>query len=145
MRYEYSCGVIPLKKKTGKWFVFFVQLHAGHWGFPKGHPEEGESHIVTAQRELLEETGLTIHKILSETPLDEKYIFSFKGELINKTVHYFIAEVHGEPLIQKEELADGKWVELSDAKDVATFKETKRLCDLLGQVLKSKTGSSRES
>lgn len=52
MNQERSYGIIPLRFK-GKWEVFMVQLHAGHWGFPKGHGEPGEEALQTAERELL--------------------------------------------------------------------------------------------
>ncbi len=52
-RREHSYGIIPLKKKEGVWNVLLVQLHAGHWGFPKGHPNNHETTLDTAQRELL--------------------------------------------------------------------------------------------
>ncbi len=41
--------------------AFLIQhVNGKHWGFPKGHPEEGESFEQIAVRELFEETGLQI-------------------------------------------------------------------------------------
>lgn len=104
-----------------------MQLHQGHWGYPKGHPGAGESPKQTAERELQEETGLAVSKYLSEGTFEEHYMFKDKGFLIDKTVTYFIAEVTGTTRIQAEELADAKWVTLKDASDLLTFKEAKNV------------------
>lgn len=39
--------------------VLLVNEGDGSWGFPKGRPEEGETLLETAIREITEETGLT--------------------------------------------------------------------------------------
>jgi 8-oxo-dGTP pyrophosphatase MutT (NUDIX family) len=39
-------------------FLIISSKSDGHWGFPKGHVEEGESVEKTAIREVKEETGL---------------------------------------------------------------------------------------
>ena len=59
-----SFGVIPFKKIKGVWHVFLICHHDGHWGFPKGHPEGEETSIQAAERELFEETGLKISKLV---------------------------------------------------------------------------------
>ncbi len=127
MRRDQSYGIVPLKRVKSHWEVFLVQLHKGHWGFPKGHADSGESPKQTAERELTEETALVISKYLSDETFEEHYFFKDKGVLIDKIVTYFIAEVSGEFLIQAEELADGKWVSLHNAEDTLTFKESKNV------------------
>ena len=53
-----AVGIIPVYKQ-GDRFLFCLVKHAdGHWGFPKGHKEEGESDEGAALRELREETGI---------------------------------------------------------------------------------------
>lgn len=128
---EQSFGIIPLKRKSARahWEVLLVQLHAGHWGFPKGHTDETELPKETAERELLEETGLHVKCYLSEELLNETYFFRFQQKLIHKTVHYFIAEVTGEVTVQALEIADFKWVPLKKAEEYLTFKEGKRIIE----------------
>jgi 8-oxo-dGTP pyrophosphatase MutT (NUDIX family) len=125
---ETSYGIIPLKRKGENWQVLLIKHRAGHWSFPKGHPEEKESPLESAKRELLEETGLKVKKILSGSPLKEAYRYKRAGRLIDKTVEYFLAEVEGEASIQAEELADSCWVSVPDAAGRATFPEGKRIC-----------------
>jgi bis(5'-nucleosidyl)-tetraphosphatase len=68
-----SFGVIPLFKTPTGDFLFCVVHHAsGHWGFPKGHPNQGESERETALRELNEETGIANCDILSDDVFIEK-------------------------------------------------------------------------
>lgn len=136
MKYEYSYGIIPLRKQDHIWNVLLVQLHAGHWGFPKGHPNPQETHLETAQRELLEETGLTLKKLLIDHPLEEEYFFKVKGHLIHKKVTYFIGEVQGKVMKMAEEIKDIKWVPLSEASQYVTFKQTKDMCHQVEGLIK---------
>jgi len=125
---EKSFGIIPLKKEEGRWKVLLIKHQTGHWAFPKGHPDEGESPIETATRELKEETSLKIVDLISETPLQENYIFKRKDSLVYKAVDYFLAVVGGGITIQADELADYEWVDLFEAKMKITFPEGKNLC-----------------
>ena len=45
-----------LEKKPTRLFLL-IQHQAGHWAFPKGHANPGESPAETARREFAEETG----------------------------------------------------------------------------------------
>ena len=61
---EKSCGAVIYRSVNGK-RQYFLLLNKkknakGHWGFPKGHIELGESEEDTAIREVYEETGLNI-------------------------------------------------------------------------------------
>jgi len=126
---EQSYGIIPLRKTNGEWESLLIRHLSGtHWAFPKGHAEAGEKPMVAANRELFEETGLTVVKFLSEQVLEESYEFYSRGNKIFKTVYYFLAEVQGDVLLQKSEIAASKWVLLSEASHHVTFPEAKSLC-----------------
>ncbi|MBS0637706.1 MAG: NUDIX domain-containing protein [Verrucomicrobia bacterium] len=127
MRYDQSFGIVPLQKVAGRMYVFIIRHRGGHWTLPKGHPEGEETPLESAQRELFEETGLSVDRFISEEPLIESYQFSSRGKPIHKTVHYFIAEVSGAIRIQKEELQDGRWVELVRAHRFVTYAQMKTL------------------
>jgi len=125
---EVSCGVIPLKKEQNDWFVFLIQhKRGGHWGFPKGHLERKEEKKEAAFRELLEETNLHVKKELLSEPLVESYQFEKEGKTVYKKVYYFLAEVKGNFHLQKEEIANGKWVTFAHAYALLTFAESKSL------------------
>lgn len=137
MKKETSYGIVPLRVKQVDWEVFLVQHHAGHWAFPKGHANRGETPQQTAERELQEETGLTVQRYLSSEPLLENYFFSFQGKLISKTVQYFLALAQGEIFLQELEIKSGRWLSLPEAMNLITFKEGKRVCQQAYDFLKA--------
>jgi len=124
--------VIPLSRSRGRWEVFLIQHNRnGYWGFPKGHAEEGETHLEAALRELKEETNLELAHLLKEEPLMEQYTFIVDRRRVFKRVFYFIAEVKGKVELQKQEIHDGKWLTISEALHQLTHQEGK---DLLAKV-----------
>lgn len=136
-----SFGVIPIFKITESDILFCVVHHAsGHWGFPKGHPNEGESEKETALRELSEETGIINCDITSEDIFIEKY--SFKKDEVNyiKTVKYFLGIAPSKeaetPTEFKGEIPESKWLPYIDAKDLLTFPESKIVLDEVSKYLK---------
>ncbi len=133
--HEHSYGIIPLKLLDQKWETLLVQHQAGHWSFPKGHAQEGELPYDTAKRELLEETGLRVTRVLSETPFREHYFFTREGDPTEKDVDYFLAEVEGTPALQIEEIANLRWVSLEEAEECMTFEEGKRMCRTIRKFL----------
>ena len=59
MKYEKSCGALCFAPGPGPTRVLMVKhVAGGHWAFPKGHVEKGETEEQTAVREVLEETGI---------------------------------------------------------------------------------------
>ena len=58
MKHEKSCGAICYTREEGAPRVLVIcHRYGGHWAFPKGHVEAGESEEETAMREVREETG----------------------------------------------------------------------------------------
>lgn len=126
---EESFGIIPLKRTEQGWSVFLVQHQgANHWGFPKGKGDRGETPLESATRELWEETGLKLEKLIQENPLIEEYTFVRLGQTVHKKVFYFIAEVSGTPVLQHAEIQNGDWVSVNQAEERVTFNESKRSC-----------------
>lgn len=134
-----SFGIIPLRRRADDvWEVFLILHKSGHhWSFPKGHKDHaGEEAFAAAERELLEETGLRIVNKFPFPALQETYEFRHHGGRVRKTVQYFAAEVAGEPVLQPEEIRDGRWVALTDASKLLTFKEAQAICARVMQLLK---------
>lgn len=132
---DFSYGIISVRKEPAGWQVLLVQPHEGWWGFPKGHAEAGETPEAAAERELFEETGLKILKLLPFTPLEENYKFWFKGQRYDKTVRYFVAEVSGQIRVQPEEIKSARWIAVEQAEDLATYPESKSICRHLVKIL----------
>jgi bis(5'-nucleosidyl)-tetraphosphatase len=129
-------GIIPIKFSEKEPRLFLVHHKKGHWAFPKGHPEEGESPKQTAQRELAEETGLQVIDFLPLNPIEEFYAFEEGGVEIQKTVTYFFAKVNGKIDLQEIEIVDAAWLTVEEAKERVTFDEARALCNQIKESLK---------
>ena len=122
-------GLIPIcRDATG--LRFLLILHSkGHWGFPKGHKDPGESDLDAACREFVEETGLSSYEIVDPAvEFSESYSFIKKsGKRVEKTVKYFLAIVPSTTgkcpavTVQPEEVADYRWCLASEAEGTFTF------------------------
>ncbi len=84
---ERSCGAVVWKKRGGRRHYLIIQNRSGHNGFPKGHMEYGETEVETAQREILEETGLNVKL---DTSFRAEYRYLVDG-YIHKSALYFLA------------------------------------------------------
>ncbi len=135
MKYDNSFGIVPLRKVGTRWFVFIIRHRGGHWTLPKGHAEGVETPLESAKRELFEETGLSVVKLISDKPLVESYEFSSRGKKIHKTVEYFVAEVAGDIRIQKEELQDGRWVGMPTAHQMVTYPQMRLLLTTVSEMI----------
>ena len=63
----------------------------GHWDFPKGHIDDGETEIQTALRELEEETGIANVDLVDGFRDTITYTFPSGQERIGKEVVFFLA------------------------------------------------------
>lgn len=120
MEKEKSCGCVIIENKK----VLLIKQTKGHWGFPKGHIEDGESEIETAKREVKEETGLDV-----EIDERKRYIMEYTTDLgAKKIVVLFLAKVIGGNIRpQIEEVNEIKWLEFDEAIDTITYDNTKEL------------------
>ena len=128
MKYEKSCGAVVFDGDK----ILVIQQAEGHWGFPKGHVEEGETEVETAIREIKEETNVDVE-------IDEKfrYVETYSPkEGVEKDVVFFIAKkLGGENIAQEEEVQNIVWVNWEEAMELLTFESSK---NVLRKVLKDK-------
>lgn len=137
---EKSFGIIPLRYSNHEWNVFIILHKQGnHWSFPKGKANKGEEPIKSAERELLEETGLKIERFIREEPFMEEYTFYRSIEKVIKQVFYFPALVSGAFILQPEEIRDGKWVTFEQAMHQLSFDETKNICQRVKHLVEDKS------
>jgi 8-oxo-dGTP pyrophosphatase MutT (NUDIX family) len=127
-RVDFSCGIVPVQVRAGEPLYLLVRHQAGHWGFPKGHPERGEDEVATALRELHEETGLRVHRVYPEHRFAESYLCLKRGHTVEKTVAYFVALITApEVTLDQHELRDSAWLPFTAAVQRITFAEGKHL------------------
>lgn len=133
---EEAFGIIPLRQESAAWQVLLVLHKQGnHWAFPKGRKNGGEEPLQAAKRELKEEVGLEVVKVLQAEPLIDSYQFQRGGAAVKKTVYYFLATVSGEVALQRDEITEAQWVLLKEASRHVTFDEAKQLCARVVELL----------
>ncbi len=123
MQTDFSCGVVPVYVRDGVRQFLLIQHLAGHWAFPKGHPEAGETDLAAATRELAEETGITQVGVRAEPAFDESYVFIRKdGKKVRKTVRFFIGHVEDPAVVlQAQEVGAYAWGDLAQTRERMTF------------------------
>lgn len=133
MRRDFSAGGIVIKKLNNSVQILLIQSPGKdrkneYWGFPKGHLEEGETSQQAAEREVLEETGVTAEVV--EKIDDTKYFFVWEGERVFKTVSFFLMRyLNGEVKFQSSELIGADWFDIETAMEKLTFKNDKKLLE----------------
>ncbi len=118
MKFEKSCGAIVYQRLNNELYFLILQHTESHWSFPKGHVEDNETEIETAQREVEEETGLDI---TIESNFRQVITYS-PGVNCMKDVVYFIGEVKNPTIhLQENEIIAMKWCVFEDAIKLVTF------------------------
>lgn len=126
MKYEKSCGAVIFRPgQTGKLLFLAVQSKVhGHWGFPKGHVEAGETEEETAIREVREETGLEI-AICQGFRTTSHYQSAMDTQ---KEVVFFPASPDRTDVrMQYEEIEAYRWVEFQELWQLLTFETDKKV------------------
>ena len=125
-RKEKACGCIIIENNK----VLLIQQNEGHWGFPKGHVEAGETEIETAIREVKEETNIDVIPDESKR-YEQEYVM--KNGILKQVVFFLAKSTSSEIKAQECEIKNIKWFNFEDAFSIITFENTK---NLLKQVLK---------
>ena len=134
MNYEKSCGAIVFRKFHGNIELLLIKhANGGHWSFPKGHVEAGETEVETAIREIREETGIEV----MIDPTFREIVSYYPKRDIKKDVIYFIAKAKTYDYTpQEEEISQIKWVELDRVHQLLTYDNDKQLVNKARQIMK---------
>ena len=124
MKYEKSCGAV-IFRHAEDWNVLLIRHTRGrHISFPKGHVEPGETESQTAEREIREETGLTVR-------VDRRYRAENRYNIrpdIQKLVVIFAALTEQEAITpQPEEIAEAFWLPVDQAVERLTYERDRRI------------------
>lgn len=123
---EKSCGALVYRRKQEQYELLLIKHRGGgHWSFPKGHVESGETELETALREISEETGLAVHL---HDGFRQSVEYCPKPH-VRKEVIYFLGYPAADDTVcrQEEEVSEYQWCPLEQADDFVTFKNDKKL------------------
>ena len=115
---EKSCGAVIWQKENSGIMYLLARHNGGHWSFPKGHVEQGETEVDTARREIWEETGLSA-KI--DTDFRQVVTYYPKPGIVKDVVFFLATIIDGTEKAQEEEIAEIRWFSFEDARDHITF------------------------
>ena len=106
---EKSAGAIIFRKENNETYYLLLRYRSGHWEFPRGHIEAGETEEQAARREIKEETGIKDLKIIPGFKECTKFLFK-------KTYNL-------KPEEKKGGLDDAKWFKLADILDLNFYND----------------------
>ena len=138
MKKDYAYGVIVFYVENSSVYYLILKQIQGHWSFPKGHAEDGESGLETAKRELQEETGISnIELISGEVQVKDEYVID-KKRPVHKVVEFFIGEAESKDIIMQDgEIFDHKWVTAEEGENVFTYESSKRLLKSANDIIQN--------
>ncbi len=124
MKYEKSCGAVVFRKDDC-WNILLIRHVKGrHVSFPKGHVEPGETESRTAEREVLEETGLHV-TIDKRFRAENRY--NIRSDTQKLVVIFAATTDQVELTPQPEEIAEAFWVPVSRANEYLTYERDRRI------------------
>lgn len=137
---EKSAGAIIYRVENNKPYYLLLRYERGHWEFPKGHIEPGETEEETVKREIFEETGLNDIEIKPGFKEYIKYFFrqyisnvseedrkKGKTPWVFKLVVFFVAETKNSDVKISPEHIGFIWLPIAEAVKKTTFKNSKLL------------------
>jgi len=139
---EHSAGAVIYRVEGGDFKFLILKYGLGHWDFPKGNVEKGESELETVKREVLEETGIDKIEIIDGFKERVGYYYRMKGNLIYKTVNYYLARTDQKEVKLSYEHEDYAWVTVDEALKYIKHKNSIDVLNKAYQYLKNKGGET---
>lgn len=125
MEKEKSCGALVYRHNNGKLQILVLKHRmGGHWSFPKGHVEQGETEQETALREVKEETDLTIRL---DGGFRRQITYSPRPGVVKDVVYFLGYAAKSRTKAQQEEVSEIRWVDLDKCEAYITYENDRQL------------------
>ncbi|KKR21603.1 MAG: NUDIX hydrolase [Candidatus Moranbacteria bacterium GW2011_GWA2_39_41] len=148
LSFEKSVGAVVFREsENGEREFLLLHYPSGHWDFPKGHVEKGETEEETLRREVEEETGIRELQIMAGFKDSMRYSYEAKGEEkekrianraglhVFKRVVYYVAETKELDIQVSFEHIGFEWLNFEKAINRVTFADGKRIMRKAGEFL----------
>jgi len=107
------------------------------WALPKGRVDPGETPEMTAQREVLEETGHLARVTEKIDQIDYFFYWKDANTLYHKIVHFYLMPLVAEESVVKDSEADAvAWFTLGEAYKKLTYLNEKEIIRQAQRILK---------
>lgn len=100
---------------------------SGHWSFPKGHIERGETTESTVQREVKEETGISKLVFIPGFKETIRYFVLYDNEKRLKFVAFFLCRTAQKKVIISFEHQGFAWLLYEEAYKTLTYASDKKV------------------
>ena len=124
---EKSCGIVTFREIGKEREYLILKYPGGHFDFPKGHIEDGETEHETAYRELVEETEIKDVIFVEGYREEIFYKYNKKGTPSTKLVVFFLGKTEAKKCTMSHEHLDYCWLPYDAAYNKATFDNAKNL------------------
>lgn len=124
---ERSAGAVIVNATGAEPEYLLLHYTAGHWDFPKGNIEAGESEKEAAVREIREETGITDVEFVGGFRQTVSYRYRKGRHLVHKEVIFFLASTKTSSVTISHEHVGYAWKKYGDAMKQLTFQNARNL------------------
>jgi len=145
---EKSAGAVVFRRAGRKIKYLLLHYESGHWDFPRGHIERGETEQETAAREIKEETGIKKINFIPDFRISTSWFYRKKvGKRMlvsNKTAVLFLAETKVHQVKISDEHIGYKWLDFDKAIANLTFANSQKILEKADAFLSGKANNSRK-
>ena len=126
---EISAGAVVFFDSLDAKKPEYLILHypAGHWDFPKGAVEKGETEQQAASREILEETGIKIDKFLPNFRKVIEYKYRKPEGVSHKQVIFFLGKAPTKKITLSFEHSGYEWLDFPHSVKRLTFENARNV------------------
>lgn len=137
--FEKSVGAIVFYQSDDNVRFLVIKYRNGHWEFPRGRTENGETEEETMHREIMEETGINQTHIIPDFRLSMRFSYVAHGLereerirdknclFVHKKAVFFLVETHSDHVQLSHEHQCFDWLVHEDAIKRLTYANAKKI------------------